>query len=290
MAFDPTSIAGALFSGLNALIKISQQTAQFKQVPHEVKQLQINVHLADDAISTAYRLQRENPTRVLGDRLVADVQRSTKFTQEVLIQLRDSIEDCSKDLKTTTTVSVKNRMVWMLWKNKEFNGNLATLTNALTALNRDICRMEVAVRASSPGLPSYEKVVKDERAGATGFPRAPSMRRPLLRQAQTRQPDQGSTQAMLGVSESHPGAVELGGDHRTLTELPSADIAVPPLLHMMSAPNELPQTSPGRRPDRSSIQETDEGSDTLVDLRPWEEDDRYLRPGGRSMRRRSNFI
>ena len=289
MAFDPSSIAGALFSGLNALIKISQQTAQFKQVPHEVKQLQINVHLADDAISTAYRLQRDNPTRVLGDRLVADVQRSTQFTQEVLIQLRDSIEDCSKDLKTTTTVSVRNRMVWMLWKNKEFNGNLATLANALTALNRDIGRMEVAVRVSSPGLPSYEQVVKDEEAGATGFPRAPSRRRPLLRQAQTRQPDEGFTHAMSGLPEPHPGAVELEGNH-ALAELPGPDIAMPPLLHMSSAPDELPQTSPGRWPDHSSIQETDEGSDTLVDLRPWEEDDRHLRPSGRSTRRRSNFI
>ena len=209
MAVDPTSIAGALFSGLNALIKISQQTAQFKQVPHEVKQLQINVHLADDAISTAYRLQRENPTRVLGDRLVADVQRSIQFTEEVLIQLRDSIEDCSKDLKTTTTVSVKNRMVWMLWKNKEFNGNLATLTNALTALNRDIGRMEIAVRASSPGLPNYEQVVKDEGAVGTGFPRAPSMRRPLARQAVARQPDQCTTQTMLGFPEAPSVAVEL---------------------------------------------------------------------------------
>ncbi|KAI1618592.1 hypothetical protein EDD36DRAFT_460229 [Exophiala viscosa] len=110
---DPTTIAGALFSGLNAIVKGVSYGAHFVDVPKEVTQLQQNIQTADQSINTAKRLVRLK-THYLNPHLVKESQSSIDAVENVLRHVRDSIEDCRKDLEVKNTVSVKNRAIWVL--------------------------------------------------------------------------------------------------------------------------------------------------------------------------------
>ncbi|KAK4942989.1 hypothetical protein LTR10_017374 [Elasticomyces elasticus] len=140
---DPTTIAGALFSGLNAIVKGVSYGAHFVDVPKEVTQLQQNIQTADQSINTAKRLVRLK-SHYLNPYLVKESQSSIDAVENVLRHVRDSIEDCRKDLEVKNTVSVKHRAIWVLWKNQEFLSKLETLNTCLGALNRDILRLEMA--------------------------------------------------------------------------------------------------------------------------------------------------
>jgi hypothetical protein len=285
MAFEPTSIAAAVFSGLNALIKVTQQTAHFVNTPDEVKQLLVNVELAGDAIHTARRLQRENSVLLEGDHLSDDVDRSVKYTEDILAQLRMTVEDCRRDLQEKKTVRFTNRITWMLWREKEFGATLTTLMNALAALNRDISRLEVAVRAPGPGLPpSYDRAVEGgQKDGGPTFPRAPSKRRPRAERN-----DLEATPMPDFAAGNQTGAVELEGDEWPVGEAMDTKMRMPPLQHMMSAPGELPQMTEGRWLDGGREPVINLEEDIVTDLPGWTYNDPVQKP--RSSRRRSNFI
>lgn len=140
---EPTSVASALFSGLNAIIKGVSYGAHFADVPKEVTQLQQNIQTADLSINTAKRLL-QHKTHYLNPHLVKESQASIDNVESVLRHVRDSIEACRKDLEVKRTVSVKHRAIWILWKNQEFLSKLETLNTCLGALNRDILRLEMA--------------------------------------------------------------------------------------------------------------------------------------------------
>jgi hypothetical protein len=271
MAVDPTTLAGAVFSGLNALIKTSQQIAHFVTIPEEVKQLIKNVESADDAISTARRLQRDNPLRILGEKLIRDVDRSVEHTESILLKLRTTIDECRVELLDRNTVGVRSRTKWMLWKEKEFSGSLATLTIALGTLDRNIVRMEIAARASSPGLPNYDQAVED---GASAFPRAPSIRKSLSRR-----------KLFNDQTNSMEDPLDKAKSTWLDDEAEGLQLARPQLVHIQSAPEEIPQRHPGSWPHQD-----DNEDDGLAELQTWGSDNRYLRPTGATPRRRSNYI
>ena len=186
---EPVSIAGAVLSDVNATLKIAQQAAHFVEVPNEVRQLQINVKVADSSINTAHRLIRLKG-HYLDHDLLNDVDRSIGDTETILKTLRETVEACRKDLETKQTVGFKNRISWVVFNNYEFLSKLATLTNALNALNRDINRLETARLPELLSLPpSYTEHIHravGDTATAPSFPRSPTMRRRLQRERSQR--------------------------------------------------------------------------------------------------------
>lgn len=188
---EPTSIASAVFSGLNALLIIIKQSAHLAQVNTEVSQLQINVRIADNAVRTARRLVRLNAA-ALDAHLCADVDRSIEAVEKILTLLRDKVEACRRDLETRGTVGWRNRTAWLGWRKEEFAGMLATLTNTMGGLNRDIGRMETCIRLSAatgnftaPSRYGAKSLHEDEDDDEevwkhhSFFPRSPTMRRGL---------------------------------------------------------------------------------------------------------------
>lgn len=277
MPVEPATLASAVFSGLTALIKISQQTAQFVKIPDEIVQVLKNVEVADDSILTARRLQRDNPLQVLGEKLMEDVDRSVEHAESVLLKLRSTIEDCRVDLIDKKTVGVKSRTKWMLWKEREFSSSLATLTIALGTLDRNIVRMEIAARDSKPALPNYDQAVHE---GASAFPRAPSMRKRMSRRRLFDDSNDG------WKLDSNAGEWDLMSDE---TETGEQEASRPRLVHIRSAPEEIPQRQPG---SWTSEQCEDHGDDddVLSELQSWGRNNRYLSPTAGPPRRRSNYI
>jgi hypothetical protein len=208
---EPTTIASAVFSGFNSLIKAVTLAAHYKDVPNEVKQLHTNIQRAERSINIAERLIRRKG-HYLDRRLIKDTDESITATQDVALLLRNSIEACRKDLELSKTVKPKNRLVWLLWKNQEFLNQLQTLSNCLTALDREIVRLEMAhppivVVSGSPVPPAYpnkernegevtDKEAADERLG---FPRSPTRR--VLR-SRTRNGSQSSIRPLSNVKQS----------------------------------------------------------------------------------------
>lgn len=108
--------------------------------------------------------------------------------------------------------------------------------------------------------------------------------------------EDGSDDAATLNEETYPDAAELEGskvdysveDNQGLRL--GKGVKMPQLVHMMSAPDELPQTTPGRWPHRGGRDGLDQRDDVLGDLRGYKDDDGFLEPTGTSARRRSNFI
>lgn len=163
---------GVIAAGLNFIIKATEFTAHYAGVSHTIKQLQINVELADQAVNTANRLIRLKPF-LDREHLVRDAQRSIHSTQKVLQLLQETIEACRKDIELNDSVGVGNRIRWVLYREKDFLDSLATLTNALGCLNRDILRMEAV---PTPHLPSYGESAAALCNEPPGFPRSPMQR------------------------------------------------------------------------------------------------------------------
>ncbi len=190
---EPVVITASIFSGFNSVIKAINLAAHYKEVPNEVKQLHTNIDRAESAINIARRLQRSK-IHYADPRLIKDTDESIEKTTSILLLVRNSIEACRKDLEVKETVTAKNRVAWLLWKNQEFVSQLQTLGNCLDALDRDIVRMEMAhpplvlvSRGRAP--PAYaaddgkedtdgELVARldDEKAQKLPFPRSPTRR------------------------------------------------------------------------------------------------------------------
>jgi hypothetical protein len=207
---EPTTIASAVFSGFNSLIKAVTLAAHYKDVPNEVKQLHTNIQRAERSINIAERLTRQKG-HYLDPRLIKDTDESITATQDVALLLRNSIEACRKDLELSRTVKPKNRLVWLLWKNQEFLNQLQTLSNCLTALDREIVRLEMAqpptvVVNGSPVPPAYPSSNRNEGEQADKeeeerpiFPRSPTRR---LRHSRTRSRSQSSIRTASEVEQS----------------------------------------------------------------------------------------
>jgi hypothetical protein len=140
---EPVLVATSIFSGFNSFVKAVSLAAHYKEVPNEVKQLHTNIERAESAINIANRLLRSK-AHYLDPRLIQETEESVDKTNHVLLLVRDSIEACRKDLEIRETVTAKNRVAWLLWKNQEFLSQLQTLGNCLGALDRDIGRLEMA--------------------------------------------------------------------------------------------------------------------------------------------------
>ncbi|KIW66688.1 hypothetical protein PV04_05996 [Phialophora macrospora] len=140
---EPVLVATSIFSGFNSFVKAISLAAHYKEVPNEVKQLHTNIERAESSINIANRLLRSK-AHYLDPRLVQETEESVDKTNHVLLLVRDSIESCRKDLEIRETVTPKNRVAWLLWKNQEFLSQLQTLGNCLGALDRDIGRLEMA--------------------------------------------------------------------------------------------------------------------------------------------------
>ena len=159
-------------SGLTSIIKVTEFSAQYAGVTRAVRQLQINVQLAAEAINTANRLIRLKPY-LDREHLVADTNRNIKHTEDVLKLLQDTVEACRKDIELKNSVGFNNRLKWVVFKEKDFLDKLATLTNALGCLNRDILRME---NVPAPQLPTYGESMQEQEGPVRRFPRSPSRR------------------------------------------------------------------------------------------------------------------
>ncbi|ETI22825.1 hypothetical protein G647_06901 [Cladophialophora carrionii CBS 160.54] len=140
---EPVVIATSIFSGFNSFVKAISLAAHYKEVPNEVRQLHTNIERAESAINIARRLLRSK-AHYLDPRLLQETEESIEKTNSALLLVRDSIEACRKDLEIRQTVTPKNRVAWLLWKNQEFLSQLQTLGNCLGALDRDIGRLEMA--------------------------------------------------------------------------------------------------------------------------------------------------
>lgn len=264
---EPTSIASAVFSGLNALLIIVKQSAHLASVNTEVSQLQINVRIADNAVRTARRLVRLNAA-ALDAHLCADVDRSIEAVEKILALLRDKVEACRRDLETRGTVGWRNRTAWLGWRKEEFAGMLATLTNTMGGLNRDIGRMETCIRLSAAmgnfTAPSRygAKTLDDDEDDDDGdenvwkhqsvFPRSPTMRRGLAtHKTEAIAPTSiaslmayGSTTTLVDDTTSNSSwvadvedIIRAVGTNARVTEL-----VPPPLLHVHSAPSQVSLT------------------------------------------------
>lgn len=260
---EPTSIAGAVFSGLNALLVIVKQSAHLASVNTEVSQLQINVRIADNAVQTARRLVRLNAA-ALDAHLCADVDRSIEAVEKILTLLRDKVEACRRDLETRGTVGWRNRTAWLWWRKEEFAGMLATLTNAMGGLNRDIGRMETCIRlsaamgnftapsrygAKSLGDDENEDDGEDRKIDQSIFPRSPMMRR--VRATHKKEPiapmgfasliSYGSTTTLVDDTTSNSSWVADVEDiiRAVGTNARVPPLVPPPLLHVHSAPSQI---------------------------------------------------
>ncbi|EXJ58198.1 hypothetical protein A1O7_05623 [Cladophialophora yegresii CBS 114405] len=140
---EPVVIATSIFSGFNSFVKAISLAAHYKEVPNEVRQLHTNIERAESSINIARRLLRSK-AHYLDPRLIRETEESIEKTNNTLLLVRDSIEACRKDLEIRQTVTPKNRVIWLLWKNEEFLSQLQTLGNCLGALDRDIGRLEMA--------------------------------------------------------------------------------------------------------------------------------------------------
>ncbi|OCT51171.1 hypothetical protein CLCR_08532 [Cladophialophora carrionii] len=140
---EPVVIATSIFSGFNSFVKAISLAAHYKEVPNEVRQLHTNIERAESAINIARRLLRSK-AHYLDPRLIQETEESIEKSNSALLLVRDSIEACRKDLEIRQTVTPKNRVAWLLWKNQEFLSQLQTLGNCLGALDRDIGRLEMA--------------------------------------------------------------------------------------------------------------------------------------------------
>ena len=309
---EPTAIVGAVFSGLNGILQFAQQSAHFAEVTNEVRQLQINVRLADDSIKTAHRLIRLKG-HYLDNHLLNDVDQSIKHTENILQKLRDSVEGCRKDIETRGSVSVKNRTIWVVFKNHEFLSKLATLTNAMNALNRDINRMETARMPEMNAPPIYTEYADgDEPAeGATvrSFPRSPTMRRKVQREKSQRSLHSIAADGRdnLGLGLAVPQSLRPSPSTFSFTSSVTAieqHFGQPPadegLTHVMSAPS-APFELPGSVSLGYGFESPLETlmSDYVVDKWEDEQADKLhpdpmkpppVPPKPRAPRRRSNFI
>ena len=220
------------------------------ELPGAVRQLQINVQLAAEAINTANRLIRLKPY-LDREHLVADTNRNIKHTEDVLKLLQDTVEACRKDIELKNTVGFNNRLKWIVFKEKDFLDKLATLTNALGCLNRDILRME---NVPAPQLPTYGESMQEQGGPVRRFPRSPSRRVIGMAQRQAQRP------------------VRL----EDVQETSSSD-----LTYITSAPAEMPGSFEwGEHRHRPApVPEQEEPV-----CRP------LLRPDSGTVRRRSNFI
>ena len=238
-------------SGLTSIIKVTEYSAQYAGVTRAVRQLQINVQLAAEAINTANRLMRLKPY-LDREHLVADTNRNIKHTEDVLKLLQDTVEACRKDIELKNTVGFNNRLKWIVFKEKDFLDKLATLTNALGCLNRDILRME---NVPAPQLPTYGESMQEQEGPVRRFPRSPSRRVIGTAQRQAQRP------------------VRL----EDVQETSSSD-----LTYITSAPAEMPgsfEWGEHRHRQPAPVPEQEEPV-----CRP------LLRPDSGTVRRRSNFI
>lgn len=262
---EPTTIASAVFSGLNALLLVVRQSAHLAAVDKEVSQLQINVRIADNAVRTARRLVRLNAA-ALDAPLCADVDRSVEAVEAILALLRDTAEACRRDLETRGTVGWRNRATWLVWRKEEFAGMLTTLTNAMAGLNRDIGRMETCIRLSAAtgnftapsryAAKSFDDDGDDESPEdrllmrRSAFPRAPTRRRA---RATHKLGEATETASLVSVGETSTLVNDSVSDSSWLAEVEEtiravgtnarfAPLVPPPLLQVHSAPSQVSLT------------------------------------------------
>lgn len=166
---EPVSFVGASAASAGTILKVIQHGFQYREVPNDVQAFQHSIESFDGTLLTVKRLRRIK-SHLMDERDKHEIDQNIKRGVEIFNDISTAIEACRKDLSNKGTVSLRNRLLWLMRDHQTFISRTHTLSICHQSLNCDITGMRQLQPPNSP--PSYDHVAP------SGTFRPPATRRP----------------------------------------------------------------------------------------------------------------